>query len=74
MIIKRIVKQLSWGTHHLLPSVAEYMKHIGKRTTIARQLRTLIEFYVKRRQTTLARQSYTLAMRAVNLEETTKVC
>ena len=44
---KRIVKQLSWEAHHLLPSVAEYTKHIGKRTNISRQLRTLIEFYVE---------------------------
>ena len=52
---KKIVQQLSFETCQILQSVAEYTSNIGKSTHIARQSRTLIEFYVKRRHRTLER-------------------
>ncbi|KAL7554813.1 hypothetical protein ACHAWF_018634 [Thalassiosira exigua] len=49
----RLVKQLSHESHQLLSSASEYTRHIGKATTLARQARTLIEFYVNSRGMTL---------------------
>ena len=52
---KSTIKQLSYETHKLLQSIVEYTNHIGKSSARARQARTLIEFYVNRRQQTLAK-------------------
>ena len=62
---KSMVKQLSYETHKLLQSIVEYTTHIGKSTARARQSRTLIEFYVNRRQQTLTKlESQLPAMKA----------
>jgi len=62
---KDTIKQLSYETHKLLQSIVEYTNHIGKSSTRARQARTLIEFYVNRRQQTLTKlESMLPAMKA----------
>jgi len=59
-----LVTQLAYENRQLLRSVSEYTQNIGKDTTISRQARTLIEFYVKRRCRTLDKlEKYLSAMR-----------
>lgn len=62
---QRLVKQLEYETQKLLQSVSEYTSNIGKASSISRQSRTLIEFYVKSRERTLKKLEACLpAMRA----------
>ena len=49
----RLVNQLTYETQQLFTGVSEYTQNIGISSNIARQSRTLIEFYVKKRQKTL---------------------
>lgn len=49
----RLVQQLAYETQQLFAGVSEYTQNIGTCTSVARQSRTLIEFYVKKRQKTL---------------------
>ena len=50
---RRLTKRLSYQTYELLQSISEYTQHIGKASEIARQSRTLIQYYTKSRQHTL---------------------
>ena len=61
----KLMNQLTCETHQLLLSLSEYMQNLGKASSISRQSRTLIEFYVKSRSRTLGKlDSYLPAMRA----------
>jgi hypothetical protein len=61
----QLMKQLTYETKQLFSGVSEYTQNIGTCTSVARQSRTLIEFYVKKRQKTLTELENCLpAMRA----------
>ncbi len=61
----QLMKQLTYETKQLFSGVSEYTQNIGTCTSVARQSRTLIEFYVKKRQKTLTELEECLpAMRA----------
>lgn len=62
---QRLVRQLACESSLLLRSVSEYTSNIGRASSVARQARTLIEFYAKSRGRTLERLEGCLpAMRA----------
>ena len=50
-----LAKQLAYETRHLLSSVSKYTQNLGMASNIANQSRTLIDFYVLKRQQTLKR-------------------
>jgi hypothetical protein len=50
-----LAKQLAYETRHLLSSVSKYTQNLGIASNTANQSRTLIDFYVLKRQQTLKR-------------------
>ena len=48
-----LAKQLAYETRHLLSSVSKYTQNLGMASNTANQSRTLIDFYVLKRQQTL---------------------
>ena len=63
----RLVNQLAHETQQLFTGVSEYTQNIGISSNIARQSRTLIEFYVKKRQKTLTELEHCIILQKWNV-------